>query len=66
MSWYCETDEAKDLMAKCNGNECPGCDICISISESNWAMLNHGKPKKVEAKPHPLFNKILKTFRGDL
>ena len=62
MSWFCNKAEAKAQMKICNYNKCPGCNKCISIEESAWAMVNYGTVS--EGEPHPLLNKIVEKFDG--
>ncbi len=38
MGWFCNTPEAKAQMEICEKNKCEGCDRCIWIEESGWAM----------------------------
>ena len=57
MSWFAQTEEAQTHM-----NECKGCENCIWIEESGWAMSQYGKVS--EGKPHPLKDKIIKKFNG--
>ena len=42
--------------------ECEGCENCIWIEESAWAMTQYGTTSK--AKPHPLKAKIIEKFNG--
>ena len=64
MGWFCNTPEAKEQMKICEANKCPGCNKCIWIEESAWAMAEYGTPEK--AKPHPLLDKIIEKFNGKL
>ena len=57
MSWYAQTDEAQKHM-----EECKGCEKCIWIEESSWAMSQYAKIS--EGEPHPLYNKIVEKFNG--
>jgi sulfur transfer protein SufE len=57
MSWYAQTEEAQKHM-----EECEGCENCIWIEESAWAMTQYGTTSK--AKPHPLKAKIIEKFNG--
>ena len=59
MSWFAQTDEAKKHM-----EECKGCENCIWIEESAWAMTEHGKPIVEKAIRHPLYDKIMEKFNG--
>lgn len=43
MSWFCETDEAKEQMKICKENNCPDCEKCIWIQESATAMGRYGR-----------------------
>ena len=51
MSWFCNTPEAAEQMKICEANKCPGCDKCIWIEESAWAMTEHGKVIEPEIEP---------------
>tara|TARA_R100000458_G_C8050210_1_gene97669 strand:- start:21 stop:173 length:153 start_codon:yes stop_codon:yes gene_type:complete len=44
--------------------ECKGCENCIWIEESAWAMTQYGKPIVEKAIQHPLYNKIVEKFNG--
>ena len=57
MSWYAQTEEAQKHM-----EECEGCENCIWIEESAWAMSQYGTVSKGE--PHPLKDKIIEKFDG--
>jgi hypothetical protein len=57
MSWYAQTEEAQKHM-----RECKGCENCIWIEESAWAMSQYGTISKGE--PHPLYDKIMEKFDG--
>ena len=57
MSWYAQTEEAQKHM-----RECKGCENCIWIEESAWAMSEYGTVS--EGKPHPLLDKIKEKFLG--
>ena len=52
MSWYAQTEEAQKHM-----RECKGCENCIWIEESAWAMAEYGKPIVEKAIRHPLYDK---------
>ena len=41
MSWFCNSPEAVAQMKICEENECPGCNKCIWIEESGYAMSEH-------------------------
>jgi len=57
MSWYAQTEEAQKHM-----EECEGCENCIWIEESAWAMSQYGTVKGPEK--HPLYDKIMEKFDG--
>ena len=64
MSWFCQTEEAKEQMKICDANNCPGCNKCIWIEESANAMVEYGTPIEPEVKEHPLLDAIVKKFNG--
>ena len=47
MSWYCNTDEAKEHKETCTKNPMY-CDICVWIDESSKAMGRYGTEIKQE------------------
>ncbi len=57
MSWYAQTKEAQKHM-----DNCKGCENCIWIEESAWAMSEYGTVS--EGEPHPLLDKIKEKFLG--
>ena len=57
MSWYAQTEEAQKHM-----KECKGCENCIWIEESAWAMSQYGTVQAPEK--HPLYDKIVEKFDG--
>jgi hypothetical protein len=57
MSWYAQTEEAQKHM-----RECKGCENCIWIEESAYAMSQYGTVS--EGEPHPLLDKIKEKFLG--
>ena len=59
MSWYAQTEEAQKHM-----RECKGCENCIWIEESAYAMSQYGTPIVEEAIQHPLYDKIVEKFGG--
>lgn len=64
MSWFCQTEEAKKQMKICEANKCPGCNKCIWIEESAYAMAKYGKVIEPVAEPHPLMEQIIDKFNG--
>jgi hypothetical protein len=58
MSWFAQTEEAQKHM-----EECEGCENCIWIEESAYAMSQYGTIS--EGKPHPLLDKIKEKFLGE-
>ena len=66
MSWFCDTEEAKEHKKNCKKNPW-NCGKCVWIDESAIAMGRYGKVKEPEpAEMHPLFNEILDKFNGRL
>jgi len=64
MSWFCDTDEAKEHKKNCKKNPW-NCDKCVWIDESAIAMGRYAKVVEPEpAEPHPLFDQVIKTFNG--
>ena len=66
MSWFCQTEEAKEQMKICNANNCLGCRKCIWIQESANAMSEYGKPIVEQEIPHPLTDYVIEKFNGRL
>ena len=66
MSWFCQTDEAKEQLRICEENNCPDCEKCIWIFESYNAMTEYGTPIEPVAEPHPLLDEVIKKFNGKL
>lgn len=64
MGWFCNTPEAKAQMEICEKNKCEGCDRCIWIEESGWAMAEHGKVIEPVEEPHPLTDYVIEKFNG--
>jgi hypothetical protein len=64
MTWFCQTEEAKEQMRICEENNCPDCEKCIWISESYNAMVDYGTPVVEKAIEHPLLDKIKEKFNG--
>tara|TARA_Y100000401_G_scaffold16189_1_gene10967 strand:+ start:1010 stop:1210 length:201 start_codon:yes stop_codon:yes gene_type:complete len=58
MSWYAESDEAKEHLKNCK-KDSDTCEKCFEISEMAYAMQQYGK-----AIPHPLTEYVLKKFNG--
>ena len=61
MGWFCNTDEAKEQMRKCEANKCQGCNKCIWIEESANAMTEYGT---IIVEKHPLYDEIVEKFQG--
>ena len=59
MSWYAQTEEAEKHM-----RECKGCENCIWIEESAWAMAEYGKVIQPKEEPHPLTDYVIEKFNG--
>ncbi len=51
MSWFCQTEEAKEQLRICAENNCPDCEKCIWIFESYNAMTEYGTV--IEPEPEP-------------
>ena len=64
MSWFCQTEEAKEQLRICKENNCPDCEKCIWIYESYNAMVEHGTPIVEPEIPHPLTDYIIEKFNG--
>ena len=64
MSWFCQTEEAKEQMRICEENNCPDCEKCIWISESYNAMTEYGIPIEPEEIEHPLTDYVMEKFNG--
>ena len=68
MKWYAQTEEAQKHI-----EECKGCEKCIWIEESSWAMIqtqeemdqkkNQPKP---QAKTKLTYNYRLKEWRNEV
>ena len=56
MSWFAQTTEAKEHRKKCKG-----CEKCIWIEESAYAMMEYGT---IVDKEHPLKELIIEKFQG--
>ena len=64
MSWFCETEEAKEQLRICKENNCPDCEKCIWIFESYNAMTEYGTVVKEVEIPHPLTDYVMEVFNG--
>tara|TARA_R100001082_G_scaffold105456_1_gene77551 strand:+ start:1230 stop:1445 length:216 start_codon:yes stop_codon:yes gene_type:complete len=66
MSWFCDTEEAKEHKKNCKKNPW-NCGKCVWIDESAIAMGRYGKVVKKErdlGEPHPLTDLIIEKFNG--
>tara|TARA_R100000152_G_scaffold20717_2_gene15543 strand:- start:10227 stop:10433 length:207 start_codon:yes stop_codon:yes gene_type:complete len=62
--WFCNTEEAKRQMRRCEARKCPGCRKCIWIEESANAMSEYGKVIEPPTIDHPLLDYIIEKFNG--
>ena len=59
--WYCQTKEAQKQIKTCKENQCKGCEKCVWIEESKYAMIANGTPI---VNKHPLYEMIKDKFNG--
>jgi len=64
MSWFCQTEEAKEQLRICKENNCPDCEKCIWIFESYNAMTEYGTVVETKEEPHPLYDMVIDIFNG--
>ena len=66
MSWFCDTEEAKEHKKNCKKDPW-NCGKCVWIDESANAMGEYGREvPKDPGEPHPLTDAIIKRFGGSI
>ncbi len=63
MSWFCNSEKAKEHKKNCKKDPW-NCGKCIWIDESSNAMSEYGKEVVEEEIQHPLYDMIISTFNG--